>query len=68
MPVSLLAFLDTGMRWLVEAGDVDVLVGASSDDIRLRDRLRVRSSAHVDGRTRGFFATAEVRPVGGAVA
>ena len=64
VPVSLLAFLDTGMRWLVEAGDVDVLVGASSDDIRLRDRLHVRSSAHIDGRTRAFFATPNVHPVG----
>ena len=64
VPVSLLAFLDTEMKWLVEAGDVDVLLGASSDDIRLRDRLRIRSSAHIDGRTRGFFATAQARPVG----
>ena len=58
VPVSLLAFLDAGMQWLVEAGDVELLVGASSNDIRLRDRFRISHSAHIDGRTRGFFATA----------
>jgi beta-glucosidase len=58
VPVSLLAFLDTGMQWLVEAGHVELLIGASSNDIRLRDRFRISHSAHIDGRTRGFFATA----------
>jgi beta-glucosidase len=58
VPVSLLAFLDAGMQWLVEAGHVELLVGASSNDIRLRDRFRISHSAHIDGRTRGFFATA----------
>ena len=62
VPVSLLAFLDPQMKWLVEAGDVEVGVGASSNDIRLRDRLRVRSGAHIDGRTRGFFATGRTTP------
>ena len=61
LPVSLLAFLDTRMEWLVEAGDIEVLLGASSNDIRLRDQLRISRSAHIDGRTRGFFATASVR-------
>ena len=46
VPVSLLAFLDTQLEWLVEAGDVEVMVGASSADIRLRDRIVVRRSAH----------------------
>ena len=58
VPVSLLAFLDTGMQWLVEAGHVELLIGASSNDIRLRDRFHISHSAHIDGRTRGFFATA----------
>jgi beta-glucosidase len=61
VPVSLLAFLDTHLEWLVEAGDVEVMVGASSADIRLRDRIVVRRSTHIDGRRRGFFATARTR-------
>jgi beta-glucosidase len=58
LPVSVLAFLDTEMRWLVEGGDVELLLGASSADIRLRDRLCISRSTHIDGRHRGFFATA----------
>ena len=48
VPVSLLAFLDTQLEWLVEAGDVEVMVGASSADIRLRDRIVVRRSTHIE--------------------
>lgn len=58
--ISQLAFLDTDLHWLVEAGDVDVLVGASSDDLRLQDTLHIRSNAHIDGRTRGFWANPRV--------
>lgn len=56
MAASQLAFLDLDMRWLVEEGDVEMLVGASSEDIRLRDTLHIAANAHVEGRTRGFFA------------
>jgi beta-glucosidase len=54
--VSQLAFLDAGMRWRVEAGEVDVLVGASSQDLRLTDMVSIGSDALVDGSTRGFYA------------
>jgi beta-glucosidase len=54
--VSQMAFLDADMRWLVEAGEVDVMVGASSNDLRLSDSITIVADAHVDGRTRGFYA------------
>jgi beta-glucosidase len=54
--MSLLAFLDADMRWRVEAGDVDISVGASSADLRLTDTVRIRSDALVDGATRCFHA------------
>jgi beta-glucosidase len=54
--ISQMAFLDTDMRWLVEAGDIDILAGASSADLRLSGVVRVTAAGHVDGRTRGFFA------------
>jgi beta-glucosidase len=50
------AFLDAGMRWRVEAGEVDVMVGASSQDLRLTDTVFIGSDALVDGATRGFYA------------
>ena len=56
LDISQIAFLDAEMRWRVEAGDVDVLVGASSEDLRLTDTLSIRADAVIDGATRGFFA------------
>jgi beta-glucosidase len=43
LPASQLAYWDIGAKgFRVEAGPFDVLVGASSEDIRLRDRLMVQ--------------------------
>ncbi|WP_232549515.1 glycoside hydrolase family 3 N-terminal domain-containing protein [Propioniciclava soli] len=63
-PVTQLAFLDADLRWVVEAGEIDLLVGASSEDIRLRGEVRIASDANVEGRDRGFFAaTSEAQAV-----
>ena len=56
LEISQAAFLDAGMRWRVEAGQVDVLVAASSHDLRLTDTVSIGSDALVDGSTRGFYA------------
>ena len=56
LDISQVAFLDADMRWRVEAGEVDILVGASSEDLRLTDTVSIRADAVVDGATRGFFA------------
>ncbi len=56
MRLSQLAFLDQEMRWKVEAGRFEVLVGASAKDIRLRGEFTVEESFWVDGKKRGFFA------------
>ncbi|WP_404594550.1 glycoside hydrolase family 3 N-terminal domain-containing protein [Paenarthrobacter histidinolovorans] len=53
---SQLAFLDAGMHWKVEAGDVDLLVGASSADIRLKSSIHIESDARIDGKDRSFYA------------
>jgi beta-glucosidase len=53
---SQLAFLDADMQWKVEAGDVDILVGASSADIRLKSSIRIDSDALIDGKNRSFYA------------
>jgi len=52
-----LAFLDAEMNWRVEAGDVNIMVGASSQDLRLQGTVTVASDAIVDGSVRGFFAS-----------
>lgn len=61
MPLSQLAFLDRDMRWKVEKGAVEVRIGASAGDIRLKDTFEILEDAWVDGKTRGFYADVEVR-------
>ena len=58
--MSQTAFLDRKMKWKIEAGDIDVFVGASSADIRLEDSFKITDDLIVDGKTRGFYAKAEV--------
>lgn len=36
LPVNQLAFLDSQMRWVVEPGEIRVMIGSSSADLRLR--------------------------------
>ncbi len=53
---SQMAFLDESMKWKIEAGDIDVRIGASSDDIRLEDSYKVTEDLYIDGKTRSFYA------------
>ncbi len=50
------AFLDGQLRWKVEKGDVDVEIGASSEDIRLRGAFHIEKDAWIDGTQRSFYA------------
>ena len=61
---SQLAFLDRRMRWQIEAGEMELLVGASSADIRLRQSVRVTRSLQIEGRERQFWAEAKVEKMG----
>ncbi|WP_380161962.1 glycoside hydrolase family 3 N-terminal domain-containing protein [Kineococcus sp. R86509] len=56
LQVSQLAFLDADMRWRVEAGEVDLMVGTSSNDLTLRETVTITSDAVIDGAHRGFYA------------
>lgn len=51
-----LAFLNEDMRWLVERGDIDVMVGASSRDIRLTGAFRITESRLIESADRPFWA------------
>ena len=53
---SQMAFLDGQFRWKTEAGDIEVMVGASSEDIRLRERFHIEADCFPDGRKRSFWA------------
>ncbi|MDZ7870681.1 MAG: glycoside hydrolase family 3 C-terminal domain-containing protein [Rheinheimera sp.] len=41
LPVNQLAFLDSQMRWVVEPGDIRVMIGSSSADLRLRGGFNI---------------------------
>ena len=41
LPIDALGLYDAAMRYIVEPGLIEVMVGASSDDIRLRDKLEI---------------------------
>lgn len=53
---SQLAFLDRLMRWKIEAGEFELMVGLSSSDIRQRAAYRVRGDAFIEGRERALRA------------
>ena len=58
---SQMAFLDEDMRWKIEKGEFEVQIGASSEDIRLKDSFRVTENAWLAGRTRAFYALGEIK-------
>lgn len=60
MTMSQIAFIDQYGKWKVEAGDMDVMVGSSSEYIKLRDSYHISSDLYIDGRTRGFYADTEI--------
>lgn len=56
---SQLAFLDENMKWKIEAGDFDILVGSSAKDIRLTGESRIVKDQFINGQTRSFFSKVE---------
>lgn len=60
MRVSQCAFVGRDMQWKVEKGQIDVLIGASSEDIRLQGGFAITDDALVDEKKRGFWAKARV--------
>lgn len=60
MQASQTAFLDGDLKWKVEKGEIRVLVGSSSEDIRLTDSFTITENAWIEGRTRGFCAAVKV--------
>lgn len=55
---SQMAFLDKDMRWKIEAGEILVMVGSSSEDIHLEDCFQIAESHFIQGNERAFYADA----------
>lgn len=60
LPMSQLAFLDADMRWKVEHGKVELMVGASSEDIRGKAEFMIVGDAYLDGKNRSFVADTKI--------
>lgn len=60
MEASQSAFLDRQMRWKVEKGELEIQVGSSSEDIRLRSTAVVTDDLWIEGRERAFYAKPEI--------
>lgn len=50
------SFIRPDGAWVTEAGVLELRIGASSEDIRLRGEIRVTDTLVTDGRERAFYA------------
>lgn len=60
MKASQMAFLDEEMRWKTEKGELEIQVGASSEDIRLQGTYTVTEDGYIDSCNRGFYADTDL--------
>lgn len=52
-----LAFLDENMKWKIEEGQIEFLVGSSVADIRLKENFEVKEDRWIDGKNRCFVSS-----------
>ncbi len=58
---SQMAFLDANMQWKIERGSFTVQAAASSEDVRLEEKVFVTEDAFIDGALRAFYAKTRER-------
>lgn len=61
LPVDQLAFFDTELRLVVEAGKIEVMVGSSSQDIRAHGEFNITSTKSLPNQQRVFVCPVDVR-------
>jgi beta-glucosidase len=63
LPVDFLAFYDHDLNLVLEPGRIFVMVGSSSEDIRLRDEFEIAGTGKMAVTDRVFACPVEIRPV-----
>lgn len=58
---SQIAYLNKEMQWVIEQGQMDILIGASCADIRYQETVQVTDTRHIAGRDRVFYSIGEVQ-------
>ena len=58
---SQMAFVDEDGKWKIEKGEIEVQIGSSSEDIRLKGCYMVTKDAWIEGRDRAFYSTVEIQ-------
>jgi beta-glucosidase len=60
LPVNLLAFFDNRMNWVVEPGEIKLMIGSSSADIRLQDDFRIDGEKNDVSASKAYLSQSEI--------
>jgi beta-glucosidase len=61
LPVDILAFYDENLELVVEAGQIKVMLGSSSEDVRLQGEFEVAGTGKMQVRERVFFSPVTIQ-------
>ncbi|MGY5798057.1 glycoside hydrolase family 3 N-terminal domain-containing protein [Rheinheimera faecalis] len=62
LPVNLLAFFDQQMNWVVEPGEIKLMLGSSSADIRLNGSFMIKGDITEVGANKAYLSQARIIP------
>jgi beta-xylosidase len=65
VPTSLFAMWDAHDGWVVEPGELQLFVGRSSADIRLKDHIMLNGADYLPGQSRALTSTVTLKHADG---
>ena len=60
LPVNLLAFFDQQMNWVVEPGEIKLMIGSSSADIRLNGSVNIKGETTEVSANKAYLSQARI--------
>lgn len=61
VPVNLLAFVDSQQHWVVEPGEIKLMIGSSSADLRLHGSFDIDGDVTDVGANRAYLSAVDIR-------